>query len=89
MSKKYYIDLESKISGKYYRDEHGRDIPSFKQVTEAYLWAQKDYCNYFWKNKKSAKYHIISEEKLKDSDPITKEEATLCYYGGGGEPNNE
>ena len=89
MSKKYYIDLESKVSGKYYRDEHGSDFPTFNQISEAYLWSQKDYCNYFWKNKKPAKYHIISEERTKSCDPITKEEAVLCYYGDSGQINNE
>ena len=56
MTKKYYIELESKLSGKYYRDEHSSDIPTFKEISEAYLCAQKHYSNYFWKNKKAAKY---------------------------------
>ena len=89
MTKKYYIELESKLSGKYYRDEHSSDIPTFKEISEAYLWAQKDYSNYFWKNKKAAKYYIISEENSEHYDPVTKEEATLCYHGDSGEFYNE
>lgn len=88
MSKKYYIDLESKVSGKFYRDQHGSDFPTFSNINDAYLYSMKDYCNYFWKNNKSAKYYIISEEKLKDIDPITREEATLCYNGDTGQFNN-
>ena len=89
MSKKYYIDLESKVSGKYYRDEHGRDFPTFHKATEAYLWSQKDYCKFFLKKNKSAKYYIISEEKAKDHDPVTKQEAVLCYYGNSGKVRDE
>ena len=85
MSKKYYIELESLTSGKYYRDDHGSKFPTFKKLSEAHLWSYKDYSDYFLKKKKSAKYHIISEEKMKDYNPITKEEATLCYNGDSGD----
>lgn len=81
MIKKYYIDLESKVSGKYYRDKHCSDFPTFFNIKDAYLYSTKDYSNYFWKNKTSAKYHIISEDKSKDDDPVIKEEVTLSYHG--------
>ena len=89
MSKKYYIDLESFTSGKYYRDDHCRKFPTFKKLKEAYSYSIKDYSDYYWNKHKSVKYHIVSEDKIKDYDPIMKEEAVLSYHGDTGDWNNE
>ena len=47
MDKKYYIEIESLRSGKYYRDEHSSNSPTFQEITDAYLWSTKDYSDYF------------------------------------------
>ena len=49
MDKKYYIEIESLRSGKYYRDEHSSNSPTFQEITDAYLWSTKDYSDYFHK----------------------------------------
>jgi hypothetical protein len=84
MSKKYYIELESLRSGKFYRDDHCSYFPTFERLKDAYSYSVKDYSNYYWNKHKQVKYHIVSEDKMEDYDPITKEEAVLCYNGDTG-----
>ena len=68
--------MEKCVSGKYYTDEESQNIPTFDKIKSAYKWVYK-----YNKQKKSLKndyiFHIISEEKNVDQDPILKEEANL------------
>ena len=72
--KTYFIEMEKCVSGKYYTDEESQNIPTFDKIKSAYKWVYK-----YNKQKKSLKndyiFHIISEEKNVDQDPILKEEA--------------
>mgnify|MGYP001232730176 CR=1 FL=1 len=74
--KTYFIEMEKCVSGKYYTDEESQNIPTFDKIKSAYKWVYK-----YNKQKKSLKndyiFHIISEEKNVDQDPILKEEANL------------
>ena len=62
MDKKYYIEIESLRSGKYYRDEHSSNSPTFQEITDAYLWSTKDYSDYFWKKASQLSIKLLAKK---------------------------
>ena len=85
-NKKYYIEMLTEKGGKLRSDNHGKHFPTFKDFFKAVKFVNNDY-KIYWKtlnNKEKnqkTEYHIISEEKHYEYDPIVQEEGQVTFSG--------